>query len=135
MIEFTKEEIILSKQIAEKYKKEIECGDWILRNGKLILNLDGKLAWSDDAKQDIIITITTKIETIPLWTISDCLEFLRKKAWFIIYAYDAMGSTFSIEIGTTGGHYPGGIEAKKEFSGKGLLEACLKAVLEEVCNG
>ena len=118
MIKFTKEEISLCKQVVEKYRKIIKCGEWILRNGKLVLNLDGKLAWSDDGKQDVIITITRKVETIPLWTISDCLEFLQEKEDLI-------------ELVVTGKHLRWFCRwgNRKMRSSKTPLEACLKAVL------
>ena len=122
MREFTKEEISLCKQIAKKHRKEIKCGDWILRNGELRLNLDGKLAWLEDGRQDIIIKITNKTEIIPLWTISDCLEFLREKG-FNCFHVDSDGDEATLAVD----NLRDGISAS--FLAKTPLEACLKAAL------
>ena len=125
----TKEEISLCKRVAEKHRKKIKCGDWILRNGELRLNLDGKLAWLEDGKQDIIITITAKEEIIPLWTISDCLEFLRRspKIQTGERVWDIIKFKAYVSIRPFGTH-----------KGETVLGACLKAVLavlEEVPSG
>jgi len=126
----TKEEISLCKQVAKRYRKEIKCGDWILRDGELRLNLDGKLAWLEDGKQDIIITITNKTEVIPLWTISDCLEFLRLSGYQYQLAFlksPKWSNYVHVWKSITGEEY--------NTSSKAPLEACLKAVLAVLEEG
>jgi len=71
MKEFTKEEISLCKQIAEKHRKVLRYGDWWKGKGEdvfLMNTLGGKL-YPENQHKDII----------PLWTISDCLEFLKER--------------------------------------------------------
>ena len=118
MNKFTKEEISLCKQVIEWYEKEIEFGDW----------------YYEKDSDDIFLCEETNGQyvfpnLIPLWTISDCLEFLKSK-------------TFYGRISDIGANY----EAvyKKTIIGendedlskviwirntKTPLEACLKAVL------
>ena len=138
-MKFTKEEISLCKQVAEKYRKEIKCGDWILRNGELRLNLDGKLAWLEDGKQDIIITITAKEEIIPLWTEHDCLEYLEiecipLKMQIKDDSYARLqGWRWRVSWGN-----PNAEEGKPwggSINAPTLLEACLKAILAVLKEG
>ena len=136
-MKFTKEEISLCKQVAERYRKPIKCGDWILRDGELRLNLDGKLAWLEDGGQDIIIKITNKTEIIPLWTISDCLEFLKKRGeqgWEIKSIVKSVAKEFyQVEIRHQSGEGRFGevyaTHPSPVGEGNTLLEACLKAIL------
>ena len=121
-MKFTKEEISLCKQVAEKHRKDIEHGDWMIIEG------DPHEVPALYIGQDFPVTKRTML---PLWTISDCLEFLREKGGFIVNAHDDIGDSFSIEIETANGHWKGTrwLKTRKKFIGKGLLEVCLKAVL------
>ena len=63
---FTKTEIDLCHQIARVYRKPINYGDWYVgREGNI-------KSWQCKYK-------TTHNDLIPLWQISDCLEFLQNK--------------------------------------------------------
>ena len=67
-MKFTKEEISLCKQVAERYRKEIEYGDWFC------LNVDEDCyLWKEEFTRPDVPE-----ECFPLWTISDCLEFLNQ---------------------------------------------------------
>ena len=122
-MKFTKEEIALCRKIAEKHRKEIEVGDWYLLDKKLIL-----VAWSNRGFLDYKENIK---DCLPLWQISDCLEFLRERGFTIIQACEhSMSHEWIIEINPyesnavkTMGH--------KSFEVRGgvILEALLKAVL------
>ena len=110
-MKFTKEEISLCKQVAEKHRKEIEYGGWYLTKGEVRNNADSKWVANEFSQA-----------CIPLWIISDCLKFLREKSWNAV-----------IELWSTGrddkwlcrlNH-----EVSQWWSGKTPLEACLKAVL------
>jgi len=73
-MEFTKEEISLCKQIAKKHRKEIARGDYYV-------------GWRDKKNRQVLALsheVFTFESLIPLWTMSDCLEFLRKKDFLYI---------------------------------------------------
>jgi len=74
-MKFTKEEKSLCKQVAEKHKKEVKYGDWILYGNnkpRLITEQPKEIQEACYSLMDAFI---------PLWTISDCLEFLREKGY------------------------------------------------------
>jgi hypothetical protein len=110
-MKFNKEEISLCKQIAEKHRKEIKYGDWFLNEGGF-------------AKVWPYRHNCERTDVIPLWTISDCLEFLQKKEDVI-------------ELVVTGKHLRWFCRwgNRKMRSGKTPLEACLKAVLAVLEEG
>ena len=134
-MKFTKEEISLCKQVAEKYRKEISDGDWFLRNdmkfeyalflrvGKDLITgyIQGEICFMDDMSN-----VDIK-KAIPLWTISDCLEFLRKEGFMVRLVEHEHYRTGkkSIEC-ICYGH-----ETKRDFSEQGDKDevACLEAVL------
>lgn len=68
---FTREEVSLCKKIALRARKKLIYGDWWKGTGEdiFLMNIPGEILHPVDQHKDII----------PLWTISDCLEFLRKK--------------------------------------------------------
>ena len=83
-MKFTKEEISLCKQVAENYRKKIKRGDWIIDDkGEvcLIENIDKDNTMMAGYGKNIRYFSLDYSEIIPLWTISDCLEFLREKGW------------------------------------------------------
>ena len=130
-MKFTKEEINLCKQIAEKYIKPMEYGDW----------------WNDGKKVTLLFSIENwvmskniiKEEMFPLWTIFDCLKYLeiecvplkmqirddsyaRLRGW----KWRVFWGNPNVEEGKPWG---GSINAST------LLEACLKAVLAVLEEG
>ena len=75
-MEFTKEEISLCKQIAERYRKEIVFGDWFYDEGLKKTTIYTPYPHGEytlNAKEQ------KRFNYIPLWTISDCLEFLEER--------------------------------------------------------
>ena len=126
MIKFTKEEISLCKQVAEKHRKKIEYGDWY---------------YSKHLKEALLqspfINVVRDREIINrdknvffLWTISDCLEFLQGKVgiWYELKGYKK-GPPYDFLMDFTFKAYD--IEIKCETP----LEACLKAVLAVLEEG
>lgn len=114
----TPEEISLCKQVAKRHRKEIKKGDWY--NDLNVVG--GNLDLCDRNAGFYYRYLNENEKIVPLWTISDCLEFLIKRV-------------NQIDIGQIKGEvsycyiYDGfkGIEETRE--GKTLLEACLKAAL------
>ena len=121
MIKHTKEEISLCKQIAEKHRKEkLELGDWYLLK---LLNGGEQIRLHADLRPWILLTK----DFIPLWTISDCLKFLREKDYQV--EINSVSDSWFMEIWKIGHR----AKAIKEWTAR-LLETCLKlvlAVLEE----
>ena len=77
-MKFTKEEKNLCRKIAKKHRKEIEYGDWYYTTEYPEEKYRARIykyRWTGMADR----TINKRKEIIPLWTISDCLEFLREK--------------------------------------------------------
>ena len=119
-MKFTKEEISLCKQVAKRYMKPLEYGSWYEFEGNMYLVVSKDGGVMDD-------TVT------PLWTISDCLEFLEKKGYgriisFIHYIFLQFGNrcwTFTAENIITSNNFK---RARGEKANT-KLEACLKAVL------
>ena len=126
-MEFTKEEISLCKQIVEKHRKKIGEGDWYVSDGS-----DYRTGWSnpmlntndyEPVKVRLIgIGDETNRNDVPLWTIPDCLEFLRTKG-FSCFHVDFDGDEVTLAVD----NLRDGISAS--FLAKTPLEACLKAVL------
>jgi len=131
-MKFTKEEISLCKQVAEKQWKEIEYGDWIQHEGRkervVLVDADIMIEISD--------AYIDKAHIIPLWTISACLQFLRERN-FVYTCSDHQGLLprvkfpTAVEIARPTKSYRG----KSLFHGKAPLEACLKAVLAVLEEG
>jgi len=116
-MKFTKEEINLCKQVVKKHKKPIEFGDWYANCHNNVL-LHNNIDWGD-------LNITHKtFGFIPLWTISDCLEFFDEKNCRILQINKFFSRT---EIYINPYQVPG--SKSMNLEGKTPLEACLKAVL------
>lgn len=119
---FTKEEIALCKKIVEKYRKKIKYGDWFL-------NAWGKATCACGYAYPTHKPIRRKHEHpkwIPLWQISDCLEFLEKK-----YKEVSVGNIddeWDVQVfgAFDNVKHP---EFLEDIRGKTPLEAFLKAVL------
>ena len=109
-MKFTKEEISLCKQAAEKHKKEIEYGGWLLNEG----GFTKVWPYRHNCK---------RTDVIPLWTISDCLEFFEKiglNQAFNFKRFNNGNWSFTAEDNKY---------RKIRGEGKTRLSACLKAVL------
>ena len=122
MREPTKEEINLFKQIAKKYRKGIDYGDWYwheVDEDVFLHSTKEKYPYVADAERAYII---------PLWTISDCLEFLEEKTtdWSLDKDIDREGR----QTGKFSFWWMPSPKYKDNYRlGKTKLEACLKAVL------
>ncbi len=119
-MKFTNEEINLSKKVAGRHIKEVKYGEWYLLNDKPIL-----CAYANKGFHKYL---EEKDAIIPIWTISDCLEFLRERAIYLesLCQTDECEYMFAIcerdDLGLVKG-------ATRLFEGETPLEACLKAVL------
>lgn len=82
-MKFTKTEIDLCRKIAGKHRKEINAGDWIEDDlfGRIFLvyRIVQKGFYLECVNKEDGLVTRTKNLVIPLWTIEDCLEFLREK--------------------------------------------------------
>lgn len=113
MIKFTPKEIVLCKQMAGKYKKEIKYGDWYVNYDEEVRL---KEFFGDGYREE---------DCIPLWTISDCLEFLQEKVDEIeLWRH---GRNLNKWLYRLNNH--------RWNDGKTPLEACLKAVLAVLEEG
>jgi len=119
-MKFTKDEISLCKQVAEKHRKAIKYGDWFYSK-------KAKLYWVWEKT----FTRTDNLDNhFPLWTISECLEFLERRKildWSIDKDLDKNGKL-------TGNVCFWWELKSKKFEdnytlGKTTLEACLRALL------
>ena len=130
MNKWSKEEVSLCKQVAEKHRKDVSKGDWWHRNKgnyptEIVLV---QRSGSADLFNDINKHARLHSHGFPLWTISDCLEFLREKDYRLCLGTEERTSqiwTFSF------------VNMNKHLNdnfyitgnGKTPLTACLKAVL------
>jgi len=133
MIKFTKEEISLCKKVAKKHRKEIKYGDWYI-------SIDSRMyLWlsSSPFNKDFVNTCEPQNQAdkiIPLWTISDCLEFLRERNWCLYKLIEWLGGEkFQCSIINSSDNL-GGRNCFDRL-GKTPLEACLKAVLAVLEEG
>jgi len=74
---------------------------------------------------------------LPLWTISDCLEFLREKDWYISMLYEHLGKEggYDLDIGKLIKNTRSPEGTFEHVIAKTPLEACLKAVLAVLEEG
>lgn len=107
-MKFNPEEISLCKQVMEKHMKPISQGDWYYSKDLDAISFYYRINPEKKPTRHII----------PLWIISDCLEFLGDKFQKLRVCSD---SKFEIEFWLSSGCY--------YVYGKTPLEACLKAVL------
>ena len=137
-MKFTKEEISLCKQVAEKYRKEIKYGDWYIST---LVNLVCLWKSATPFNRDFVNICEPQGQAdkiIPLWTISDCLKFLNKRDWNAVtlsWRMEQVGDNPEIAYCEIIHDNFYEVEDKKalnhvmDFEAKTLLEACLKAVL------
>jgi hypothetical protein len=116
IMKFTTEEIALCKKIAEKHRKEIYKGDWYIDvniGDTTFLCQHGNCGSLDD-------------DSVPLWQISDCLEFLRERGYRINLHENVLTDGTEVTL-----NHPERLEdiTNVVYKGKTPLEACLKAVL------
>ena len=110
---FTKKEVSLCKQVAKRHRKEIEYGDWYYYK-------KGRTYWTWDKAH---VRTDNLDNHFPLWTISDCLEFLRERGWALCNHYDDLKDKNVVIL------FGRGESELLEGKGKTDNEACLKAVL------
>jgi hypothetical protein len=117
-MKFTKEEIIICKKIWERqHRKTIEYGDWLLNEGGF-------------AKVWPYRYNCKRTDVIPLWQISDCLEFIFERGLYLLGLCQSDECEFSFGYCETDEMGIVKNEATiKEIYGKTPLEACLKAIL------
>ena len=120
MTEFTKEEISLCKQVTKRHKKDIEYGDWYLepktQRGVLLWDYEDSAYFVGDQCSD----------TVSLWAISDCLEFLRKEGYMVrLLEYENHSGEKRKECNCYGHKTKGAFSTTSNKD----EEACLKAVL------
>ncbi len=130
-MKFTQEEISLCKQIAEGYEKEIAGGDWLYFEDDIYLVLEIVKTFEN---LDVYVTdcgqnISTDDDFSPLWTISDCLEFLGKKEIDYIFNFK------HFKLGDWSFTAEDRKYKKVRGEGKTRLASCLKAVLAVVRDG
>ena len=120
-MKFTNEEISLCRQVAKRYRKEIEYGGWFLNEGGF-------------AKVWPYRENCERIDVIPLWTISDCLEFLDK--YTTDWSLDKDVDREARQTGKFSFWWMPSPKYKDNYRlGKTPLEACLKAVLAVLEEG
>jgi len=128
-MKYTKTEIDLCEQVAEKYRKPINAGDCVYhklyKNFFLVIQstnfryqLQTERWFNEQAVED-------RKENIPLWTIEDCLEFLEEKyPESILIQY--IWQIWSVTVSKT----PDYRNPSFKYDGKTPLEALLKVILE-----
>lgn len=129
-MKFTKEEVSLCSQVAEKHRKFIEYGGWFL-------NAQGKVSCASGYAYPVNQPVRREHENpkwIALWTISDCLEFLRGKGWTEIVIEINPQYCDDIKCFAERGNVDKGYEREVDGKGKTTLEACLKVVIEVLKN-
>ncbi len=132
-MKFTVDEITLCKKIAEKHRKEIKYGDWVgvwafphpftkryIANTHVVMP-DNKLTKKLHCLNGVRIF---KKNVLPLWQISDCLEFLYER-------YEEVGVESLMDYWEASVYLHRKIKDAEVIDAKGKtpLEACLKAVL------
>jgi hypothetical protein len=127
-MKLTPEEINLCRQIAERYKKESKVGDWIkdviVAQIFLVIRMVQHGTYLECINEEYgVVTRNRNMVDFPLWTISDCLKFLRDRGYRVKLDEDVrMVEPFWVKCY---GHKRK--EAFREYADT-ILEACLKAV-------
>jgi len=140
----TKEEVSLCEQVAEKYRKKIKVGDWILDSDNqswIVLGielwkssrpgLENTLAYelepTDRNQAPIVVLEKEEIEKyLALWQISDCLEFLRE---YTLQFKGLILTKTKVDKKWTYLFVTWHKDNEYNTEGKTPLEACLKSVL------
>ena len=120
MSKFNPKEISLCKQVAEKHRRDMKCGDWFYH-----VEDESCYVWIMDGRA------RTDIPEVwfPLWTISDCILWLREKGFRYSredYRVIDLDSSELVQIIISGGKKK---YCRRKLEGKTPLIACLKAVL------
>ena len=105
-------EVDLINQIEKKYRKEINYGDWYEYRGNILL-----------MKTENGPIISTAC--IPVWTVSDCLKFVKDNNYYYSI-YDQVGGGTVIDIFIL---VDGSRQMQEQLHGRTVLEACLLAVI------
>ena len=131
-MKFTKDEIVLCKKITEKHRKEIEYGDWIKCGDEqfiFVSEYKGLIVVYSEGGYDLSHRIL-RDEIIPLWQISDCLEFLRENNYILRLPYQSNILKRGMEFSEC---LVDGKEKKEVFiNGSDFMEKPLEALLKAV---
>lgn len=127
MRNFTKTEVDLCKKIAEKDKRKLKCGDYMVVNGEVDL-FDTKWGECPNRFPDAPAVYNCSDDMyhkdyFPLWQEHDCLEWLRQEHESILIQYIWRG--WNVIISKS----PEGRNSSYTWQGKTPLEALLHAVL------
>lgn len=124
-MKFNPEEIRLCKQVAEKHRRKIGYGDWFYSEHLKEVLLQSPFI---NIVRDLEIVDRDK-NSIPLWTISNCFDFLGERGlWIIGVQQDE--DEWSVGFAETDDLGMRTIESTHKWTdGNTPLEACLKAVL------
>lgn len=141
MSKFTKEEISLCKQVAERYRRPLENFGLVIGthlSGEEFIGYFHKeltkerlmKARLDEVMVGFCETAKSTKELIPLWTISECLEFLGERGLYLLGLDQTDDYEFSCGFCETDdlGMRPS-VENATWVDGETPLEACLKVVL------
>lgn len=125
-MKFTPEEIKLCKAIAEKHRKEIKFGLWVLYKGQEQLVVDYFRHKTESTRLDLygLTRYVFETEITPLWQIPDCLEWLYER-------YEEVGVESLLDYWEASAYLHRKVKDAEVIDAKGKtpLEACLKAVL------
>jgi len=124
-MKFTKEEISLCKQVAEKERKPLEYGSWYLIIPKDKKAVEEICLYDSKIDESFLVFSRDTTTTVPLWSISDCLEFLRERGYRVRIDEEITPLSLSSNVKCYG--HKSNIAVCK--FGTTPLEACLKAVL------
>lgn len=119
----TKEERNLCKQIAKKHRKDIEYGDFYIEPK----TQEGVLLWDYEDSRYLVGDQCS--DTVPLWTIKDCFEFLRGRDVDLTLNYFTHVGWWQVQLWNESSTQAFYSDFNKENKNKTPLEACLKAVL------
>jgi len=136
MIKFTDEEISLCKQVAEKHRKEIRKGDWAIQPDRAnipLLVVDTQMEYITLSLNYTATHDTACKSLTPLWTIFDCLEFLRERKPQL--EFELLFQTGYETEPTKPHEWQLIFHWTEMILGKTPLEACLKAVLAVLEEG
>jgi len=132
----TKEEISLCKQVAERHRKKIKKGDWVQFHGSPHLVEDARAP--EALPLEVVLSLigyassVRQEDVIPLWTISDCLEFLKERCKDHVLLIHEEDLDDDEEWYLWFDEYK---ETQQWDKGKTPLEACLKVVLAVLEEG
>ena len=126
---FTKTELDLCRKIAEKERKEIRFGSWVLYNEQEYLVIDYFRHKTEPTHLNLygLKRYVFETDVTPLLSSHDCLEWLKKR-YGEIFLKTWLGTMWCVSIGKRlNEELP--IIGLSDLVGKTPLEALLRAVL------